>query len=343
MAFKDCIGGDFKQRINLSYSALNVINSDMSAFHNNQFTNFINTVITNHIYKSDASISIALERERKKLEQQLKTLNCSETDKIIARLLGIKKTELTKKAASYENFKSCPVRLHKGTVEYLTDPYSECKENIYYNNKPGKYLKALVEDYASKPYSERELIYFADRVTLIKTAIKERRKLSVKFSDERHYIIYPVKLVKDPMAIYNYVVGYSFNKEDKAKSPVSLRISGDFDIRLMNGEFSLSKEDIKNLNNCINNKGIQFLIGEESDIVVILTERGKQKFSSQIHLRPSPVEVRNGNEYVFRCTPAQAEFYFVKFGKDAYIKEPEDLHRKMLNIYHEAYKVYKQD
>jgi predicted DNA-binding transcriptional regulator YafY len=63
-------------------------------------------------------------------------------------------------------------------------------------------------------------------------------------------------------------------------------------------------------------------------------------------LRPQLVELCEGNEFVFKCTEAQAEFYFFKFGKDAEILEPEELRNKLANMYDEALRMYmknKQD
>ncbi len=340
MSFVDLIGGDGKQRINLSKFALNIINEDMIAFNNNHFTTFINTIIANYKNDSEATISIVLDRERKKLEETLKNIDKPHRDEVISKLLIAKKKELIAKAFSHENYKSCPVRLRKENLLYLTDPDSECCEEKYYNYKPGKYLKALIEDYASRAFCERELIYFADRVKLIETAISERRKLSVKTANGKHYIIYPCRILRDPMSMYNYLIGFSCDSEEKSKHPVSLRLSGNISISLRNSAFFVKSNEIKALEDHIRNRGVQFLLGEETEIVVALTENGKQKFSSQLHLRPNCIEIRNGNEFVFRCTPTQAEYYFVKFGKDAFIKEPESLQKVFRNIYYEAYCSY---
>ena len=255
-------------------------------------------------------------------------------------MLNYKKQELTKRFSSYEKFKSCPVRLWKETVEYLTDPFSDCKEERYYKGKIGNYLKAIIEDYASKPFRERELIYFFDRVKTINTAIKEKRGLAVKTSGGNFIFVYPHKIVSDQMLMYNYLIGYSQREEDIEKRAITLRISRLNDIKLRGTNKSLKDNEIDALEYSANKIGVQFLGGEEMDIVVKLTENGKRRYINQLHLRPECIEIRNGDEYVFRCTPAQAEFYFVKFGKDALIKEPLSLRDRMLQIYKDACDMY---
>lgn len=340
MAFDVILDGDNKQRINLSNFALNIIYDDMLAFGNKQFTNFINTVISNFKYESDASISFALEKEKQKLEDIFESFDKHQKDKIIEKLLDYKKQELTEKFSSYEKFKSCPVRLWKETVEYLTDSFSDCKEERYYKGKIGNYLKAIIEDYASKSFRERELIYFFDRVKTINTAIKEKRGLALKTSGGTFFFIYPYKIVSDQMLMYNYLIGYSQKEDEDIKRPITLRISRLSDIKLRGTNKSLKDEEIAALEDSANKKGVQFLGSEERDVVVKLTENGKRRYINQLHLRPECIEIRNGDEYVFRCTPAQAEFYFVKFGKDALIKEPLSLRDRMLQIYKDACDMY---
>lgn len=342
MAFLESIGGDNKQRINFSQFALNTIHDDMIAFGNNHITNFINKIIANYKYESEASIGFVLEKEKNRLEEIFTNIKIDEQQKNIAikKLCDVRKQELMQKFSSYEKYESYAIRLWKETVEYLTDPYSDCKEERYYNHKVGNYLKAIIEDYASKPFSERELIYYSDRVKLIKTAIEEKRGLIIRTSKDKVRLICPYSIEKDSMSMYNYLVGYSENEKSNTRYPASMRLSGMTDIKMKGTHKSLKKDEIKKLNDAISRKGVQFLIGKEDKIVVVLTEAGKHKFANQLHLRPNCVDVLNGNEYVFNCTPAQAEFYFVKFGKDAYIKEPELLHCRVKDIYKDAYEAY---
>ena len=343
MAFVDCIGADNKQRINLSQFACNIINDDMIAFGNNQITNFINVIIANFKHESEASISFVLEKEKQKLEDSLVGYNNSQKELIIKSLLTLRKKDLIQKFSSFEKSKSYIVRLWNETVDYLTDAYSECKEDKYYDGKVGKYLKAIIEDYATRSFQERERIYYYDRIKLINKAISEKRGLSIKLLNGNHFYIYPYKIASDPMSMYNYLVGYSLNDDEAKKQATSMRISKIADIKLKGTGKRLTKDDVKSLEETIRKKGVQFLTGSETLVVVQLTEKGKQRFVAQLHLRPERIEIRNGNEYVFRCTPAQAEYYFLKFGKDAYIKEPEHLRNRMLKIYEKAYSRYRNN
>ena len=82
------------------------------------------------------------------------------------------------------------------------------------------------------------------------------------------------------------------------------------------------------------------MVGEEDEIHVILSETGIKQYNRQLHLRPTVSEIRNGNEYVFRCTLLQAEVYFMRLGKEARVIAPERLVEKMKENYRCGYNLY---
>ena len=81
------------------------------------------------------------------------------------------------------------------------------------------------------------------------------------------------------------------------------------------------------------------MVGNEAEIHVKLTKAGVNKYRRQTHLRPPLVRELDGT-YVFRCTTAQAEFYFFKFGKDAEILLPMDLRERFKSMYEAAANIY---
>lgn len=335
-------GGDNKQRINLSTFALDTINDDMIAFNNPKKTNFINRIIINFCQNADASIHFALENERARLENALSKVKDPNKNIIINELLKNKEEELQKKAEAYEKGESCLFRLQNEVADFLTGPKYECKEYKYYKNI-GCYLKGVIEEYCTKPFVERELIYFADKVAVIENAIKENRKIIAETSRNICFTVYPYGIVRDRKSMYNYLVGYSVRHgTDEEMRPMSMRISGDinFELAPKRQSFCMNKAERKKLEDLINARGVQFLLGEEEEIHVVLTEAGVKQFNRQLHLRPVVTEIRENNEYVFKCSPLQAQIYFMKSGKEAYIKEPEYLRERMKNIYLEAYESY---
>lgn len=342
MAFEKEYNPYEKQRINLSHLAISVVESDMIAFGNSKPNNFLNRIIRNFKEDADASIHFALEKERFRLKEILGTtdIESERIDKLIAK----KEEELKNQAKSHPKHESMLIAVSKDTQKFLKDK-KLCFEDKYYDSI-GLYLKSIIEEYASKPFSERELIYFNDKVEVINSGIVDKKKgeyiaLALSYSDGRCYTVIPYDIKKDPMGMYNYLVGFSVDSEKNPKKPVSIRISGNFEIKLKKSEkYKLSASYKNKMEDCIKTKGVQFLIGEDTEIVVYLTEAGKKRFSNQLHLRPQYTKIRDDGGYVFNCTPKQAEIYFIRFGKDAYIKEPESLRKEMLKYYRDAYNRY---
>ena len=114
---------------------------------------------------------------------------------------------------------------------------------------------------------------------------------------------------------------------------------------------NLTLEEKETLREKIALRGVQFLIGEEKDIIVKMNDSGKEKYNRLRHLRPKYIEIKENDEdndeyrheYKFNCTEAQAEFYFLKFGKDAKIISPESLRDKFKKSYKEAFELYEPD
>ena len=125
--------------------------------------------------------------------------------------------------------------------------------------------------------------------------------------------------------------------------PCSFRISALDSIKAEKSKSAFLKEERrKELSQIISSRGVQFMCGGEEEVCVRLTEAGKVKLQRQIHLRP--VLVNHGEDvFVFRCTAAQAEFYFFKFGADAEILKPAPLRERFKEMYERAFFTYRDN
>ena len=356
------------RRISLSFRAFNIVQSDMRTFNNKSFSGFINRIIMNFKDYADASVASAVLQETKKWENKInqlsgrnidpkwkkalnkldsveidnaiKTLKTIDKEEIIRILKAVKTLDLMEKNLSYESYKSEGIRLQNDVLEYLVEEDSECVEDGYYGQQMSKYLKALIEEYTLLPFYKRELVYFKDTVDLVNKAIQEERKFSFKAIDGTIYKVRPVEILTDTMKTYNYIIGYTYKDDGGEPYTASYRLSGFSTAKLRKETAHVSVEDKKKLNVKIKNRGVQFLLTAENEIVVRLTARGKTRFTREVHLRPPLDRIDDNGNYIFNCTEAQAEFYFVKFGKDAYVVEPESLRNKLKNIYMEAFEAY---
>lgn len=346
--------------LNLSEFAYYIIEQDSFSFNIGNISKFANTVFNNYYKFADASISSKIEYEKEKLSAFLDATEKGKKakEKLDRDLLNViinifqkyKTKAIQDKNNNYGKGHQTKIWLnrHNSYTLYISD------DDKYYKGKYSWYIKALLEEYARKPFVERERIVFSDYINTIEGALKNTNNvtlLSVVTDKNKKYYIYPYAVMTDPLHTANYLVGYS-KTNDTEKIPCSLRISAIRSLEnLQRQSGNLTLEEKETLREKIALRGVQFLIGEEKDIIVKMNDSGKEKYNRLRHLRPKYIEIKENDEdndeyrheYKFNCTEAQAEFYFLKFGKDAKIISPESLRDKFKKSYKEAFELYEPD
>lgn len=342
MAFiaRDEDNSNNKQHLNLSPLAYEVVLSDMFTFGEEKLSGFINTVFEHYCPIAEASIAQTLNRLNGELSKSISDISGDEKTKkrVLESLVSQKKHSLIEKAMSYESGRPFKFWLNKKNLEYLSEPSSECSEDLYYSRR-GKYIKSVLEEYARLPYVERERIYFSPLMEEIRAAIRDNNQLRVVTGIDAIYSVYPYEILSDPLSIANYLVGYCtrYDNPGEEKRPCSFRISALKSVRREKSKSAFLKESLwKQLSQTIASRGVQFMMGNESEIHVKLTKAGVNKYRRQTHLRPPLIREQEEGVYVFKCTTAQAEFYFFKFGKDAEIILPIELRAKFKKMYEDA-------
>lgn len=346
MAFvvADCDTADNnKQHINLSPLAYEVVLSDMFTFGEERLSGFINTIFAQYAPEAEASVSRSLNAMRGRLVKCLSEIPGDEKTKnrVINCLVAKEQERLVEQASSYGSGKPFKFWLNKENLRYLTEADSECGEEAYYARR-GKYIKSVIEEYARLPYVRREQIYFLPFVETIRYAVREEKQLRVVTGADTVYSIYPYGILSDPLSTANYLVGYCrrYGFSEEEKRPASFRISALKSVKAEKSKSAFLKErECKELAEKIAARGVQFMADSETEVCVRLTEAGMYKYRRQAHLRPILVR-REEDCFVFRCTLAQAEFYFFKFGKDAEVIRPASLREKMRTMYREAANAY---
>lgn len=335
-----------KQHLNLSLQAYEVMESDMFTFGEEQRSGFINRIFEAYAPVAEASISRSLNSLRGELDKLLAGVPGDEGTKsrIIRKLLDRKKVLLKEQSDSYGGGRAFKFWLNKKNLSYLTEDESECGEQEYYGTRRGKYIKNVLEEYARLPYVQRELIYFQPYVEEIRCAIEGERQLRVVTGCDRVYSVYPWGILCDPLCTANYLVGYCkrYSVPEDEKRPCSFRISALRSVKAERSKSAFLKEsERKRLAQAIASRGVQFLASEEEWIQVRLTVEGRKRYRRQIHLRPPFVRQLGEDVFEFRCTAAQAEFYFFKFGRDAEILQPPAFRERFRSLYEGALDVYR--
>lgn len=334
-----------KQHLNLSPQAYEVVQNDKFAFQEERQSGFINRIFEYYSPVAEASVSRRLNRLRGELTQLLSEVKGDQPtkDRITKALLRQEKTRLLEKALSYEKGRAFKFWLNKKNLSYLTEAESECGEETYYGDHRGKYIKSVLEEYARLPYVQRERIYFSPFIDEITRALRDQCQLRIVTGYHKVYSIYPHGILCDPLSTANYLVGFSkrYSHPEDDLRPCSFRISALASVRAEKSKSAFLKgERRRELAQIIASRGVQFMSSEEEDIHVRLTEAGKAKLQRQAHLRPALIGTQ-GDVFMFRCTAAQAEFYFFKFGADAEVLLPVSLREKFKSMYEGAFLAYR--
>lgn len=354
---------EHKIHLNLSPSARIVIDEDIKNFANGERynrTGFLNKIFTNFHQSADASVNTryaeySSELDEKFSSKEFRKIDTATINKFKDKLLNEYEEKLAEKVNSYQSGEGEKVRVNNENVDIL----AELIDSEFYNDKVGKYWKALLEEYAQKPMYQREQIYFKEFVDDIESAIAKKHKLKIttieRISSQNEtykskLYFTPYKILQDKTRSFNYVVGFSEKiLENGTISPKVIacirvsRIERMLPIRSESGR--IKEEDQRRIDREIEAKDIQFLLGDLINIKVRFTKKGERDFHRYLYMRPTYYEKVNGEEnlYVFTCTEYQAINYFFKFGKDAEILSPSDTREKFIKKYREAYEKYLEE
>jgi hypothetical protein len=203
-----------------------------------------------------------------------------------------------------------------------------------YDGSPGRYIKSVIEQYALLPYLERERVYFQETVFALESAIRHQEKLKIQ---TRHGVIKvrPYLMGSDRLSTFNYLAGYYSELGTGEERIGVFRISRIALIHSRAEEGELTQFERDTIERAIKTRGLPFIASDETRAVVRLTESGVRMYSTLLQNRPMYVS-RDGNEYLFLCTLAQLEFYFLKFGAEADVLEPPELRQRFREFYRRA-------
>ncbi len=327
-----------RQHLSLSDAAWAVLQDDRQDFGGGRsWAGILNYVFAEYRDKADASISVAVERRRAQYEEKLVGVAAPAVRKaVLEALLADYTEELIKKAAKNgatppdkESFK---FRLDRDNYAFR-EQWLDSPDAQYYGNRFSRYLRAVLEEYAAKTVYQREAIYFDPQMRLIRAAAVNGELLRIRLKTGSSFEVRPYGVLGDRQETYHYLVGlsrpdgtrepekpYNFRLSNIVKLEVSFRRSG-----------RLTKEERDKIEDRIRSVGVQFLGQQQETIRIRLTEKGRQEYGRQLHLRPAARErtaVDDGLyhwEYTFNCTPFQAQTYFLKFCGKAKVVAPQSL------------------
>ena len=348
-----------RQHLSLSAAARRTLEGDRQDFGGGQsWAGILNYIFAVYRDTADASVSTAVERRREQLKAMLgDVVDPAARDAVLDRLMEVCTEELARKAAAYgavspdpdeedeedegdekdekkkKKKKGFKFRLDMDNYAFRERWLDSSDAARYYGGRFSRYLRAVLEEYAAKTVYQREEIYFSQWITLILGAMEGSSLLWVELQNGNAYEVRPYGVLGDRQETYHYLVGLSrpdgtrepekeliFRLSKIVKLDVSFRRSG-----------RLTEKERTDIESSIRGKGVQFLLQQRETIRIRLTEKGRQDYGRQLHLRPAArkrAEVDDGLyrwEYTFYCTEFQAKAYFLKFCGNAKVMEPQSL------------------
>lgn len=208
-----------------------------------------------------------------------------------------------------------------------------------------QYFCRMFMSYCNKPFSKREQIVFKDNYEVLQLACNAGKSITFKtiWNTKSIHEVVPYKIVTGPEEMFNYLLCAEVNPntgKQEAKTYRLNRIEG-----IIHGRIMSSIDDtVKHYLDLMLLYGPQYMINDDEEACVRLTDSGVRNFSRIYYGRPrvERIEDRNdGHYYFFKCSKDQIFFYFRRFGyEDAEIIAPEPLRTKMIEFHSKACEMY---
>lgn len=358
-----------RQHLSLSAAARDVLENDRLDFGNGQsWAGILNHVFAAYRDTADASISVAVERRRAQYEEKLVGVAAPAVRKaVLEALLADYTEELIKKAAKNGAAPPNEELIEKAAKNGATsskkpgskfrldrDNYAFREQWLnspdaqYYGGRFSRYLRAVLQEYAAKTVYQREEVYFAEQLRLIQTSAANGELLRIRLKDGREFEVRPYGALSDRQETYHYLVGIACSPNDRAAERIACFRLYNLVVLKPSKKRSgrLTKEERDAIEARIHAVGVQFLVQQQETIRIRLTEKGRQEYHRQMHLRPmadSKAAVDDGLyhwEYTFNCTPFQAQAYFLKFCGDAKVVAPQSLREQFADEYRSGLNAY---
>ena len=338
------INEEHKVRITLSVNARIKMAEDMTIFRVEKATTFINTVFDNYKNEAKASISLYLHQRRLALEELFSKSELDDYSRkaAIECLLAEEKRTACENAKTFKSLKGEGKLYHinNKNVQFLTE---DCEEEEYYS-RPGFYIRAVVEEYCSLPFIERERIYRKDVYETIAHARDKNQILKIKvrqYDKVRNFFVYPYKILPDPLQTQSYLTCYTkeAGSEGSGKTIASFAMARLNPPTVLAKTFHLTKKEKDAIQEQIEKNSPAYLLDKAEQIRIRLTENGKQIYQSRLSNRPEKIAVID-DIYVFDCTQRQIFNFFFSFGAEAEILSPESLREQFRSTLSNALGLY---
>lgn len=205
-----------------------------------------------------------------------------------------------------------------------------------------QYFCRLLMSYCEQPFSAREQIVYKENYDKLTEACEKRIPISfcTIWNKTAIHKVIPYKLAVGQEEMFNYLLCAEMSEKQEARTYRLNRISK---INYCGGSNRIEDTITGYLDKMLK-YGPQYMINDDEETCVRLTDAGRRSFSRIYYGRPhvDRIEEVDGDAYYyFRCSKDQLFFYFRRFGNnDAEIISPESLRKKMAEFHLKAYESY---
>ena len=331
-----------RQHINISEKTHEILLYDIEKYHLNSFSALTNLIIENGWSTLSANPMSYINQQTDIYNKILnKHLTLTESQKMQQDILhDIQQHTIS----SFQN-KYC--KLPKGiqkNIHYSKQSIQllqHCNDMIIkIYKRPGKFVSALFESYADLKDTERDCIFKKDLFNILNDCIKNNTIACIKMHTNHSYYIMPLAI--DTFIGYTYVICKSCPHEagfNGTYVDMSPRLSNILSVMDTGEKFEITENEKKSFRKKIQATGAAYFDSPSENIQVLFTNKGLSMYQTILHQRPSYIH-KDGNLYTFNCTRRQAANYFFKFGKEALVQQPQELHEQMLQNFKDAVSTY---
>jgi len=193
-----------------------------------------------------------------------------------------------------------------------------------------EYFRDLFETYCSKFKYLRELFIFEEKVRSIMTAIKDKKKLKVKYLGSVSTID-PYFIKREEQGDENYL----FCHDEKAGEYYNYKLKELTVVSVLDEKIKAKdKKYVEQIR-----KNFDPFLGNGNMVKVRFTSTGEVLYKSLTNYRPKLIK-KEKDLFTFETSNENAKLYFRQFLKEAVVVEPEELREEIKAEFLEAYNSY---
>ena len=282
---------------------------------------------------------------------------CQNTrDKVVTELIrqGVGKRESSTIAEGIVNnifLPEVPSRKGKNPSRLSLKPTTETEgliliimNNLSGNDFISQYFCRMFMSYCQKSFYEREQIIFRDNYDLLRDACDKNKPItfSTIWSPKRLHTVIPYRLAVGHDELFNYLLCSEIDRETGKEEARAYRLNRISKINYSRMYSHISEETLSYLNRMLR-YGPQFMINDDEESCVKLTDSGRRNFSRIYFGRPLEDRIEekpDGHYYYFKGSKEQVFLYFRRFGSDAEVISPAELRERMAVFHIKAYENY---